>query len=69
MLRFGNREKLPLELEIGLLDIAQFGGKRYVKNADGSIKLLNKYPAGLKSFFKALSACSGEYVAECGGKP
>lgn len=54
MLRFGNREKLPLELEIGLLDIAQFGGKRYVKNADGSIKLLKKYPAGLKSFFKAL---------------
>ena len=54
MLRFGNREKLPLELEIGLLDIAQFGGKRYVKNADGSIKLLQKHPAGLKSFFKAL---------------
>lgn len=52
-LRIGNREQLPLEMEIGLLDIAQFGGKKYQKKQDGSVELIQTFPSGLKSYWKA----------------
>lgn len=52
MIRLGNREKLPVEFEFGLLTAAQFGGDRMKKNADGSVSLLRDMPEGLKDFWK-----------------
>lgn len=52
MIRLGNREKLPVEFEFGLLTAAQFGGKRMQKNADGSVSLVRDMPQGLKDFWK-----------------
>ena len=54
MLRFGNKEKLPVELELGIITAAQFGGKRLHKNADGSVTLDRNMPNGIKDFFKIL---------------
>ena len=53
MFRIGNREKLPLEFEFGLLDAAQFAGDQMKKNADGSSTLVHDMPDGLDSFIKA----------------
>lgn len=53
MIRLGNKEKLPIEFEFGLLTAAQFGGKRMKKNADGSTSLVADMPEGLKDFWKA----------------
>ena len=36
MMRLGNLEKLPLELEFGILMATQFGGDKYLKLADGN---------------------------------
>lgn len=52
-LRIGNNKKIPLALEVGLLDIAQFGGEKYLKNANNEHKLIQKYPTGIKSYWKA----------------
>lgn len=52
MLRVGNREKVPVEFEFGLLTAAQFGGDRMMKNADGSVSLIRNMPEGLKDFWK-----------------
>ena len=38
MFRFGERNTFPLEFELGIITAAQFGGKRFLKQADGSIK-------------------------------
>lgn len=54
MLKFGNEDRFPLTMEIGLLDAAQFGGDQWVKNNDGTITQVKSYPNGLKSFLKAL---------------
>ena len=53
MFRLGNKERLPLELEFGLLMADQFGGKQYKKLADGSSELLKEFPRGLKAYWKA----------------
>lgn len=52
MLRLGNKDKLPVEFEFGLLTSAQFGGDRMQKNSDGSISLIRDMPEGLKDFWK-----------------
>lgn len=52
MLRLGNREKLPLEFEFGLLTIAQFGGDLYQKNADGTTALIKEKAHSFKDFMK-----------------
>ena len=54
MLRVGNKEQLPVELELGIITAAQFGGKRFQKNADGSATLIATMPNGVNDFFKIL---------------
>ena len=53
MFRLGNREKLPLELEFGILMGTQFGGEQYRMNADGRTELLVDMPDGMKAYWKA----------------
>lgn len=52
-LRIGNREKFPMDFEMGILHAAQFGGKRMLMTADGGM-LERNMPNGLKDFFKIL---------------
>lgn len=59
MFRIGNREKFPVEFELGLLMAAQFAGAQMLKNADGSSTVSVDMPGGLKSFFKAFIPMSG----------
>ena len=59
MLRIGNREKFPVEFEIGMIMAAQFAGDLYVKNADGSHTLKTAMPKGFKAFAKAFVPMSG----------
>lgn len=59
LFRIGNREKVPVEFEFGLLMAAQFAGDQYVKQADGSGKLVTDMPDGLKAFWKAFLPQSG----------
>lgn len=59
MFRLGNRRKLPVELEFGILMATQFAGDQMRKKADGSSELLVNMPDGLKSFVKAFVPMSG----------
>ena len=59
LFRLGNREKLPLEFEFGLLMATQFGGDQYRKLEDGSSKLVTDMPDGLKSYWKAFFPTAG----------
>lgn len=52
MIRLGNKDKIPLEFEFGLLTAAQFGGDRMQKNKDGSIQLIKDMPESAKDFWK-----------------
>ena len=52
MLRLGNKEKLPVEFEFGLITAAQFGGDMMKKNADGTVTLVQDMPDGLKDYWK-----------------
>lgn len=52
MIRLGNKKKVPLEFEFGLLTAAQFGGDRMQKNKDGSIQLIRDMPESAKDFWK-----------------
>ena len=54
MFRFGNKEKFPVEFELGIITGTQFGGKRFLRNPDGSIKEVKNMPNGIKEFFKVL---------------
>lgn len=59
MFRLGNREKLPLEFEFGILMATQFGGNQYRKNSDGSIKQTLDMPDNLKAYWKAFFPQAG----------
>ena len=59
MLRIGNREKFPVEFEIGMIMATQFAGNLYLKNADGSHTLKTSMPKGFKAFAKAFIPMSG----------
>ena len=59
MFRLGNREKLPLEFEFGILMATQFGGNKYQKNSDGSAKLIMDMPDNLKAYWKAFFPQAG----------
>ena len=59
MLRFGNKEKFPLELEVGILMAAQFGGNRYQKMEDGTVRLDVDMPDNLKAYWKAFFPQTG----------
>lgn len=58
MLRFGNKEKFPIEAELGLLMAAQFGGKRHEFSADGT-EHVTAMPTGVKNYFKVFAAQAG----------
>ena len=53
MLRIGNKDKFPLDFEFGILMTTQFGGKQYLKLADGSSQLKISMPQNLKAYWKA----------------
>lgn len=53
-LRIGDRKNAPITLEFGLLDIAQFGGEKYLKKTDNKKELVQKFPTGFNSYWKAL---------------
>ena len=59
MFRVGNRERLPLELEVGLLMATQFGGSQYLKHADGSSEKTMDMPGGLNAYWKAFLPQAG----------
>lgn len=59
MLRLGNKEKLPLEFEFGLLMAAQFGGDQYLKLEDGSTEKVLDMPDNLKAYWKAFFPQAG----------
>lgn len=59
LLQLGNREKLPVEFEFGLLMATQFGGDQYEKQADGSGKLTLDMPSNAKAFWKAFFPQAG----------
>ena len=59
MLRLGNKEKLPLEFEFGLLMATQFGGDRYLKLEDGSTEKVLDMPDNLKAYWKAFFPQAG----------
>ena len=59
MLRLGNKEKFPLEFEVGILMAAQFGGNRYQKMEDGTVRLDVDMPDNLKAYWKAFFPQTG----------
>lgn len=62
MLRLGNKEKLPLEFEFGLLMASQFGGDQYLKLEDGSTENVLDMPDNLKAYWKAFSLKREEVI-------
>lgn len=62
MLKVGNKEKFPLEAEVGLLMAAQFGGElhSFKKLGDGSYQEnVSEMPHGLKNYAKVFMAQTG----------
>ena len=59
MLRLGNKEKFPVDFEFGLLMATQFGGNRYLKQADGSSELVLDMPNDLEAYWKAFFPQTG----------
>ena len=59
MLRLGNKKKLPLEFEFGILMAAQFGGDQYIKNANGTGKKVLDMPDNFKAYWKAFFPQAG----------
>ena len=62
MLRLGNKEKLPLEFEFGLLMASQFGGDQYLKLEDGSTENVLDMPDNLKAYWKAFFPQTEEVI-------
>lgn len=59
MFRLGNRDKLPLEFEFGMLIAAQFGGNKYQKLSNGESKLILDMPNDLGAYWKAFLPAAG----------
>lgn len=59
MLRLGNKDKFPLEFEVGILMATQFGGDKYLKLEDGSTKKVLDMPENLKAYWKAFFPQAG----------
>ena len=58
MLKVGNKERFPLEAEVGMMMSAQFGGTRHSFRADGTEKV-ETMPHDLKSFADVFFAKAG----------
>ena len=59
MFRLGNKERLPLEFEFGILMATQFGGDKYLKKEDGSTEKVLDMPENLKAYWKAFFPQAG----------
>lgn len=63
MLKIGNKEKFPLEAELGMLMSAQFGGKRHSFSYNETLgewtETVTSSPRDLKTFAKVFAAKSG----------
>lgn len=59
MFRLGNKEKVPLEFEFGMLIAAQFGGSKYQKLSNGESKLILDMPNDLDAYWKAFFPAAG----------
>lgn len=59
MLRLGNKDKFPLEFEVGILMATQFGGDKYLKLEDGSTEKVLDMPENLKAYWKAFFPQAG----------
>lgn len=71
MLRFGNKEKFPLQFEVGIIDAAQFRGDQMYKLSDGTTVKYKDMSKGFTSFKKAFipqheSTLSNVYGNHCG---
>lgn len=58
MLKVGNKERFPLEAEVGMMMSAQFGGKRHSFGTDGTERI-EVMPHDLKSFADVFFAKAG----------
>lgn len=59
MIRLGEKKKLPIEFEIGILMAAQFGGEQWRKKSDGTAEKILDMPNGLKAYWKAFLPQAG----------
>lgn len=59
MLKVGNKEKFPLEAEVGLLMAAQFGGELHSYNKSTGNWNVSTMPHGLKNYVKVFMAQTG----------
>lgn len=59
MFKLGNREKLPVEFEFGLIMATQFAGSQYKKLKDGSSELKTDMPSDLGAFWSAFFPTAG----------
>lgn len=60
MFRLGNKKKLPVEFEFGILMAAQFGGDQYIKKEDGTGEKILDMPDNFKAYWKAFIPQAGE---------
>ena len=67
MFRIGRRQSIPVEFEFGMITGSQFGGKRYKKEADGTIRLQKRFPNGFKEFFKVFIPKQNGTIENVGG--
>lgn len=58
MLKVGNKERFPLEAEVGMMMSAQFGGEQHSFRADGTEEV-DRMPHKLKNFAKVFFAKAG----------
>lgn len=59
MFRLGNKAKLPVEFEFGMLIAAQFGGSKYQKLPNGESQLILNMPNDLDAYWKAFLPAAG----------
>lgn len=59
MFRVGNKDKFPLEFEVGLHMATQFSGDKMIKNEDGSSSVVVDMPGGFRNYVNAFFPSAG----------
>ena len=59
MFRIGNKNRLPIEFEFGLLMATQFAGDLFLKENDGSSRLITDMPDNLGAYWAAFFPSAG----------
>ena len=59
MFRLGNKEKVPVDFEFGLLMVTQFAGDLYQKQEDGTSKIITDMPDDLGAYWSAFFPTAG----------